>query len=278
MKQHTLKKSYTFRGRGLHTGKPVEMRLLPAPENQGIVFRRTDLPSAPSVAATIDHVGRTHRSTTLAVDGVRILTPEHLLSALYGLGVDNATVCLDAPEVPALDGCARIYADTLLTDGLAEQPADRQEIVVRTPFHYEDPRSGSRINFEPFDGFEIDVTVDFRARAIGVQQARWDAASDYARDIAPCRTFCFLREVLPLRLAGLIRGGTLDNALVVSGRGFVGSPTLHFDNEPARHKLLDLLGDLSLAGRPIRGCITAYKPGHLANTQALRQFLSAHTL
>ncbi len=278
MKQHTLKESYTFRGRGLHTGKAVEMHLLPAPENQGILFRRTDLPGEPSVAASVDNVGRTHRSTTLTANGVRILTPEHLLSALYGLGVDNATVCLDAPEVPALDGCGRHYADAILADGLEEQSAERRMLVVRKPCVYEDPLSGSRIAFEPADGFEIDLTVDFRARAIGVQKARWDASSDYARDIAPCRTFCFLREVLPLRLAGLIRGGTLDNALVVRGGGFVGRPKLHFDNEPARHKLLDLLGDLSLAGRPIQGRITAYKPGHQANTQALRQFLSDHTL
>ena len=273
MRQHTLKGSYTFRGRGLHTGKAVEMHLLPAPENQGIVFRRTDLPGEPSVAASVENVGRTHRSTTLMANGVQILTPEHLLSALYGLGVDNATVCLDAPEVPVLDGCGRIYADDILADGLKEQQAERPELVVRKPFVYEDSISGSRIAFEPSDGFEIDVTVDFRAKAIGVQKARWDASSDYARDIAPCRTFCFLKEVLPLRLAGLIRGGTLDNALVVSGRGFVGHPALHFDNEPARHKLLDLLGDLSLAGRPIRGRITAYKPGHRVNTQALREFL-----
>ena len=277
MKQHTLKKEYVFKGRGLHGGKAVEMHLLPAPAGQGIVFRRTDLPGTPSVAASVANVHRTRRCTVLASDGVEVRTAEHLLSALYALGVDNATVCLDATEVPALDGCGRIYADAILADGLEEQPAERPSLVVRKPFVYEDPHSGSRIAFEPAEGFEIDVTVDFRAKAIGVQKARWDASSDYARDIAPCRTFCFLKEVLPLRLAGLIRGGTLDNALVVSGRGFVGHPTLHFDNEPARHKLLDLLGDLSLAGRPIRGRITAYKPGHRANTQALKQFLSEQT-
>lgn len=281
MKQHTIKKSYTFKGRGVHTGKPVTMRLEPAPAGTGIVFRRDDLSGKPLVPATLDNVDGTRRSTSLQKEGAKIHTPEHLLSALLGLGADNVLVCLDAEEVPILDGSARPYAETIGLDGLEEQPGEREEIVVRKSFLYEDPQSGSRLSFEPFEGFAVDVTIDFSAKSkvIGEQEARFDALTDYARDIAPCRTFCLLKEVLPLRLFGLIRGGTLENALVArTSRGYVGHPELYYENEPARHKLLDLMGDLSLAGKPIRGRITAYKPGHRVNTQALKLFLSDHTL
>ena len=280
MKQHTLKRSYTFKGRGVHTGKPVTMHLEPAPAGSGIVFRRDDLPGNPLVPALLDNVDETRRSTSLQKDGVKVHTPEHLLSALLGLGVDNVRVRLDAEEVPILDGSARPYTEVIGLDGLEEQPAERDEIVVRKPFRYEDQQSGSRLSFEPFDGFAVDVTIDYSAKSkvIGVQEARFDA-TDYARDIAPCRTFCLLKEVLPLRMLGLIRGGTLDNALVArTARGYVGRPELYYENEPARHKLLDLMGDLALAGMPIRGRITAFKPGHRVNTQALKLFLSDHTL
>ena len=275
MKQHTLKASCSFSGKGLHTGRPVSMQVLPASAGQGIVFQRTDLQGEPTVAALVRNVGRTRRGTTLSSGGVRILTPEHLLSALSCLGVDNALVRLDSPEVPILDGSARPFADAILACGLEEQPAERDPIIVRKPFVYEDPRSGSRIELEPFDGFEADVTIDFKSKVIGTQEARFDATTDYVRDIAPCRTFCFRREVFFLRLSGLVRGGSLENALVVDEpRGYVGNPSLYFENEPARHKLLDLLGDFSLAGRPFRGRIRAYKPGHRVNTSALALFLA----
>jgi len=251
------------------------MELLPAPPGHGIVFQRTDLPALPQVPALVRYVGRTRRSTSLECRGIRVLTPEHLLSALSGLGVDNVLVRLDAAEVPILDGSARPFADAILRCGLAEQDADRNPIVVVRPSVYEDPRSGSRIEFEPYGGFEAEVTIDFKSKVIGMQHARFDAGTDYAREIAPNRTFCFRREIAFLRLCGLIRGGSLENALVVDEpRGYVGDPSLLFDNEPARHKLLDLLGDLSLAGRPIRGRIRAYKPGHRINTRALNRFLS----
>lgn len=275
MKQHTLKAPCSFSGKGLHTGRPVSMQVLPSSPGEGIVFQRTDLPGEPTVAALVRNVGRTRRGTTLSSAGVRILTPEHLLSALSCLGVDNALVRLDAAEVPILDGSARPYAEAILACGLEEQPAERDPLVVRHPFAYEDSRSGARIEMEPFDGFEAEVTIDFKSKVIGLQKARFDAATDYFRDIAPCRTFCFRREVFFLRLSGLIRGGSLENALVVDEpRGYVGNPVLSFGNEPARHKLLDLLGDFSLAGRPILGRVRAYKPGHTVNTKALALFLS----
>ncbi|MBQ6299900.1 MAG: UDP-3-O-[Bacteroidales bacterium] len=275
MKQHTLKASCSFSGKGLHTGRPVSMQVLPSSPGTGIVFQRTDLPGEPMVAAHVRNVGRTRRGTTLSSAGVRILTPEHLLSALSCLGVDNALVRLDAAEVPILDGSARPYAEAFIACGLEEQPEERVPLAVRRPFVYEDPRSGARIGLEPFDGFEAEVTIDFKSKVIGVQKARFDASTDYVRDIAPCRTFCFRREVFFLRLTGLIRGGSLENALVVDEpRGYVGNPVLSFENEPARHKLLDLLGDFSLAGRPILGRVRAYKPGHTVNTKALALFLS----
>ena len=274
MKQHTLKASCSFAGKGLHTGRSVSMQVLPAPAGHGIVFQRTDLRTEPEVAALVRNVGRTFRSTSLTDGGVKILTPEHLLSALFSLGVDNARVRLDAAEVPILDGSARCFAEAFLACGLEEQSAEQDPIVVRRPFAYVHPRRGSRIEIEPFDGFEAEVTIDFKSQVIGRQQARFDASTDYVQDIAPCRTFCFRREVTRLRLLGLIRGGSLENALVVDEpHGYAGDAVPLFDNEPARHKLLDLLGDFSLAGRPIVGRIRAYKPGHLVNTRALAQFL-----
>lgn len=275
MRQHTLNSTYSFSGKGLHTGRPVTMQLLPAPADFGIVFQRTDLGSDVQVRASIENVIQTRRCTTLSERGVKIITAEHLLSAFSALGVDNALVQVDAAELPILDGSARPYVEAICTHGLMEQPAERKPVVVERPFVYEDPRSGSRIVFEPADGFRVDVTIDFKSKVIGVQHAHYDETVDYAREIAPCRTFCFRKEVLMLRLFGLIKGGSLDNALVVDEpRGFVGDPVLQFPDEPARHKLLDLLGDLALAGRPIQGRITAYKPGHKANTQALKQFLA----
>lgn len=272
MKQHTLKSSLSFSGIGLHTGKPVQMRLSPAPVGFGICFNRTDLGA--SLPARLEHVGQTRRSTSLESRGVKVITPEHLLSALYGLGVDNALVDLDAPEVPILDGSAKPYTDAILETGLVEQDAERDCLVVDKPFHYEDRRSDSFISIEPFDGTCFDVTIDFNSRVVGVQRACFDLSADYAREIAPCRTFCFLQEIDLLLKFGLIKGGSLDNALVIDEpKGYVGDKKLYFDNELARHKLLDLMGDFSLLGRPFRGKVTAYKPGHKVNTQALKKFL-----
>ena len=276
MKQHTLHSTYTFTGKGLHTGKPVTMQLLPAPQDYGIVFQRTDLGSGVEVHARVENVIQTRRCTTLSERGVKIMTAEHLLSALYAMGVDNALVQIDAAEVPILDGSALPYVEAIREHGLMEQPADRRPFVVERPFVYEDLKSGSRITFDPADSFSAEVTIDFKSKVIGVQHARFDEAVNYDREIAPCRTFCFRKEVLMLRLFGLIKGGSLDNALVVDEpRGYLGDPVLQFPDEPARHKLLDLLGDLALAGRPIQGRVTAYKPGHKTNTNALKQLLAS---
>lgn len=276
MKQHTLRSALTFSGTGLHTGKAVTMRLSPAPAGSGIRFVRTDLTVPAEVEARIGLVAQTRRGITLSSRGVQIRTPEHLLSALSGMGVDNVRVELDAAEVPILDGSALPYAAAIRESGLVEQDAEREFLVISKPFSFLDKRSGSRIDFEPSDETVFDVTIDFDSRLVGVQRAVCDASVDYATQIAPCRTFCFLREVRLLRRLGLIRGGSLDNALVIDDhKGYYGGKGPLFDNEPARHKLLDLMGDLSLLGRPIRGRVTAYKPGHKVNTQALKQLLES---
>lgn len=276
MNQHTLQSPCNFVGKGLHTGKPVTMRVLPAPAGTGIRFHRTDLGPDAFLAASAANVGQTRRSTSLAASGVKVLTPEHLLSALYGLGVDNALVELDAPEVPILDGSAKIFARGFLSVGLAEQDAAREFLVVKDPFVYEDRRSDSRITFEPAEAPSFEVTIDYHSEVVGIQHARFVSGEDYATQIAPCRTFCFFQEIEFLLKLGLIKGGTIDNALVVDEpKGYLGGKTPYFPNELARHKLLDLLGDLALCGKPLLGKVTAYKPGHKVNTQALRHFLDA---
>jgi len=275
MKQHTLRNTLSFSGIGLHTGNPVTMRLSPAPVSFGIRFNRTDL-GASVVPAQAEYVGQSRRSTSLTCRGVKVLTPEHLLSALYGMGVDNVLVDLDAEEVPILDGSAKPYTDAIAACGLVEQDAERDWLVVKEPFVYEDRRSDSRITIEPYDGMLFDVTIDFNSEVVGVQRAVFDDTTDYATEVAPCRTFCFFHEIELLMKLGLIRGGSLDNALVIEEpKGYLGNKKLYFENELARHKLLDLLGDFSLLGRPLRGKVTAYKPGHKVNTQAIKKFLES---
>lgn len=280
MKQHTLASSCVFTGVGLHSGKPVEMRLLPAPDDYGIVFQRTDLGEEVFVHATVANVSKTRRSTELAEQGAKVRTAEHLLAALRCLDVDNVLVQLNAAEVPILDGSARPYVKALQECGLMEQKTERRYRVVTRHAEYRDAKSGSSIVVDPCDDLIVDLTIDFKSPMVGRQQAVYDATVDFATQIAPCRTFCFYREVAWLRLFGLIKGGSLDNALVIDDRkkAFLGGKVLQFDNELARHKLLDLLGDFALAGFPIRGRITACKPGHKLNTQALQYFLSESIL
>ena len=275
MKQQTLQSSCSFSGIGLHGGKAVEMQLLPAPEDYGIVFQRADLGDNALVHATVGQVATTRRSTGLAENGVRVRTAEHLLAALRCLGVDNVLVRLNAEEVPILDGSALQYVQAIRECGLVGQQADRRYRIVRRHAEYRDPRSGSYITVDPCGELIVDVTIDFKSDMIGLQKAGYDSTVDFATQIAPCRTFCFYREIAMLRLFGLIKGGSLDNALVLDDRKkrYMGDKKPLFDNEPARHKLLDLLGDFALADLPVRGRITAYKPGHKINTQALKQFL-----
>ncbi|MBP9992755.1 MAG: UDP-3-O-[3-hydroxymyristoyl] N-acetylglucosamine deacetylase [Bacteroidales bacterium] len=276
MNQHTISNTYSFEGVGLHTGKRVRMVLAPAPAGTGIVFRRTDRKGA-EMKADISNFHRGKRSTMLRSNGVSVRTVEHLLSAFAGLGVDNAFVELDGSELPIMDGSARPFAEVIAADGLAEQTAQREVITVREPFEYRDDRRGSFLRIEPDSAISYQVKIDFNSKVIGVQEARFDGTG-YLEEIAPSRTFCFKREVRLLRLLGLIKGGSLENALVIDEPDRYLGLQPAFDNECARHKLLDLIGDFSLAGRPIAGRITAYKPGHKFNATALRAFLETVNL
>jgi UDP-3-O-[3-hydroxymyristoyl] N-acetylglucosamine deacetylase/3-hydroxyacyl-[acyl-carrier-protein] dehydratase len=302
--QHTLKGTYTFQGKGLHTGKQVSMTIAPAPENSGIRFKRTDMKDdAPLVEAWVDYVSSTSRGTTLKKKGIKILTLEHLMGALYGLGVDNALISLDSSEVPILDGSAKFYADAISKDGLAEQSAPRKYLVIKEKIECRNS-SGSIITVEPSDEFSVDLTIAFNSKVLARQDARFDSAMDFASEIAPCRTFVFFNEIEPLLRLNLIKGGDLDNAIVIVDdeipqkrldhlaklfnmpgiervpEGYLSHISLRFPNECARHKLLDVLGDFSLVGYPIKAKVTAFKSGHSINTEmakklrdiALKQF------
>lgn len=304
LQQHTLRGTYTFQGKGLHTGKRVTMTVAPAPANTGIRFRRTDMgDDAPLVEAWVDYVTSTSRGTTLKKKGIKILTLEHLMGALYGLCVDNALVSLDSSEVPILDGSAKLYVDALLKDGLQEQDAPRKYLEIKESIICRNS-SGSEIKVEPAENFSVDLTIAFNSKVLAKQDAAFNSDMDFAKEIAPCRTFVFFNEIEPLLRLNLIKGGDLDNAIVIVDdeipqkrldhlarlfglqkvervpEGYLSHISLRFPNECARHKLLDVLGDFSLVGYPIKAKVTAYKSGHSINTEmskklralALKQF------
>ena len=290
-RQHTLKCKYTFKGKGLHTGRNVTMVLEPAPENHGIKFRRTDLGDDAVIDALVDYVTTTARGTTLEKGDVKISTLEHLMATFSGLGVDNALVSLDAQEVPILDGSALPYVDAICKDGLLEQEAPRKYIELKEKIVYRDDKSGSEIMLVPDDRFSVDLMIDFNSKVLGNQYSRLDEGTDFAKDIAPCRTFVFFHELEPLFRNNLIKGGDLDNAIVIvehpvpqeeldrlagvfntpslerAPEGYLNHLELRFRNECARHKLLDLIGDFSLAGAPVKAKVIAYKSGHKINTE-----------
>ena len=268
--QHTLKKVYSFEGKGLHTGTFSHMKVMPAAAGTGIRFRRTDLPGSPEIEALAENVTTTTRSTTIACGEATAVTIEHIMSVLTGLGVDNAIIELDNQEVPILDGSARLYLEAFLSDGLEDQGVERKYITLRYTLEVRDEKTGSWVRMEPADAPSAQSTVDFNSPVLGVQTAHWDESVDYAREIGPCRTFCFYREIEPMLEKGLIKGGDLSNALVVTDTGYMGDPVLHHTDECGRHKMLDLLGDMRLAGGYVNARITAFKPGHTINTKAAK--------
>lgn len=291
--QHTLKACCSFEGKGLHTGTYSHMKVLPAAADTGILFRRTDLEGAPVIPALAENVTSTARSTTIACGEAQAVTIEHIMSVLTGMGVDNAVIELDNLEVPILDGSARLYIEAFLAVGLEDQGVPRRYIDLPDGVELLDNRTGSWVRIEPADHPSADITVDFNSQVLGVQTAHWDEETDYAREIGPCHTFCFLHEIEPLLEKGLIKGGDVESAIVVVehpvtpeqlanfGRhmnhpglgvrnGYLDSLELHFPDECGRHKLLDLLGDMRLAGGYLNARITAYKPGHTINTQAAK--------
>jgi len=292
MKQKTIKDSFTLQSVGLHTGLHVTATFHPAPENTGICLRRVDLPGQPCHQALADYVSGTERGTVLERGKWKISTVEHALSALYAMGVDNCIIDVDAPEMPILDGSARLFIEAIQKVGTEEQEAEQQVYVVTEPIEYISEH-GHRMRIEPCDHYEVDVTIAFQSNLLREQHATLKNLSDYPTDIAAARTFCFVREIEPLLRVGLIKGGDLKNALVIyetelsqSGMDYfcdkMGQPhldatklgylsPLNYPNEPARHKLLDVIGDLSLLGMRLQGKIIAYKPGHTFNTQCVRK-------
>ena len=270
MTQQTLKNTYFFEGKGLHTGTYAHMKVMPAPADTGIRFYRMDLENQPEVPALAENVTNTSRSTTISVGDAKVVTIEHIMSALTGLGVDNARIELDNQEVPILNGSAEPYVEAFMADGLEDQGVPRQYITLPLAIEVSDPRTGSWVKIEPAEAPSAQISVDFNSPVLGIQQAHWDEQTDYAREIAPCRTFCFYKEIEPMLKGGLIKGGDLSNALVVTDTGYMDNPVLHFPDECGRHKLLDLLGDFRLAGGYMNARITAFKPGHPINTKAAK--------
>jgi len=293
LNQHTLKKSFSFAGKGLHTGTSSKITVLPAPADTGICFCRVDLGGV-IIPALAENVSNTARSTTISAGDASVATVEHLLSALTGMGVDNARIEIDGLEVPILDGSARYYVEAIARDGLEDQGVPRQMLTLPDSIEIKDEKSGSWIRIEPSDTPGIDITVDFNSRVLGVQNAQWNPETDYATQIGVCRTFVFFHEIEFLFKNGLIKGGDVDNAIVIvehpvseaqieelsglMGRpalsvttaGYLNNLELHFPNECGRHKLLDLIGDLRLCGGPLAARVTAFKPGHTLNTNAAK--------
>lgn len=292
MKQHTLQQSFSLEGKGLHTGLYIHTTFMPAPENTGIRLRRTDLPNQPCHEALAEFVSATERSTVLERGKWKVATLEHALSALYAMGVDNCLIDIDGPEMPILDGSARTFVEAITKAGLAEQQADQKVFVVTEPIEYKSEH-GNRMLLLPSDHYEVEVIIRFATGLLKEQHAELYQLEDYAREVSAARTFCFLREIEPLLRLGMIKGGDLKNALVIyetpmSQEGFdfmadkLGQPhmdatklgylsPLNYPNEPARHKLLDLIGDMALLGCHIQGKIIATRPGHTFNTQCCRQ-------
>ena len=290
--QKTLNKSLEFEGVGLHTGDKVRMTIDPAKTNHGIKFQRLDLPGKPVIPADIDFVSDTKRSTTLEKDNVKVVTVEHLMSALYALGVNNALVKLNSSEIPILDGSSKYYVEGIQKVGLKTQDAPLKYSNLPNPIQYKDPDTGSEILFIPADNFIISVVLDYDNPAFGTMYAEIRDLENYPKEIATCKTFVFLTELEKLAKANLIKGGGLENAIVVIDRKdtniseikklahllgkdnhdiqingtILNNCELQFSNEPARHKLLDVIGDLALIGMPIKGHIITKKPGHKLNT------------
>lgn len=292
MKQHTLNAPFSFESKGLHTGLHLHATFLPAAENTGIRICRTDLEGRPTYEAVADYVTATERGTVLERGAWKVSTVEHALSALYALGVDNCLIEVDGPEMPILDGSAKLYVKAIQEVGLQEQDAEQKVFVVKEPIEYISER-GNKMQILPSDKYEVEVTITYPTGLLREQKAELYDLAEYTREISSARTFCFVREIEPLLRMGLIKGGDLQNALVIyetpmsqDGLDYMtdklGQPRLdasklgylsplNYQNEPARHKLLDIVGDMSLVGCRIQGKIVALRPGHTFNTQCAKQ-------
>lgn len=293
-KQHTLKESFTLEGKGLHTGLPIIIKFNPADINEGYKIKRVDLPEQPIIDALAENVGNTQRGTVLMKGDVAVSTVEHAMAALYALGVDNCLIEVNAPEFPILDGSSIRYVEEIKRVGLQEQNADRDYYIVRKKMVVKDEETGSQLILLPDDQFSVNSFIEFESKYIPNQSATLDDISEFETEIASCRTFVFVREIQKLREAGLIKGGDLDNAIVIYERqisqdalddladligvprkkadelGYLNNKEIQYPNEPARHKLLDIIGDMALIGKPIKGRVIATRPGHKINNQLAR--------
>ena len=295
MKQLTLKGEFTVKGKGLHTGLEIEATFCPAPEGHGYKFQRIDLDDLPIVDALAEYVTATTRGTVISRGDVKISTIEHALAALYAAGIDNCLIKVNAPELPILDGSAKEYCEKIAEVGVEEQKAEKDYYIVKQKIEVRDDTTGSSLVVLPDEDFSIDTMVAFDSPVLANQFASLDKLSDFAEEISASRTFVFVREIEPLVKGNLIKGGDLDNAIViydsplpqseldriadlmniphknVSEYGYINNRPLTSDNEPARHKLLDVLGDIALIGRPLKGKIIATRPGHSLNTTFAKQ-------
>jgi len=294
VKQKTLQNSFTLQGIGLHTGQDIVVTFNPAPVDHGYKIRRVDLEDQPVIDALAEHVVNTQRGTVLGKGNVTVSTIEHGFSALYALGIDNCLIDVNASEFPILDGSAIEYVREIRKAGVVEQEKDKDYYIVRNKMEVTDPETGSKLTLLPDDAFCINSFIEFDSQYIPNQSASMDTVTDFEKEIASCRTFVFVREIEQLRKAGLIKGGNLDNAIVIYEKklsqkeldeiadelgvphhnadelGYLNHRKLAFPNEPARHKLLDIIGDMSLIGKPIKGRLIAHKPGHKINNQLAR--------
>lgn len=296
--QCTIKKQVSVNGTGLHTGQQGTMTFKPAPAGHGVKFRRTDLEGQPVIPALITQVVDTARGTTLEVEGARVYTIEHVLASLTGLGIDNVLIDLDMDEIPIRDGSAKYFVEALEQAGIETQDSLREYIVIEKEITLKNEDKGFELTIVPAEEFSVDVKIDYGTEVLNIQYAQMLSLKDFKNEIAPCRTFVFLHELEFLLKNNLIKGGDLSNAIVFVNRkvsqeeldrlaelfnkpkvqvkeeGILNNLELHFPNEPARHKLLDVVGDLSLLGKRIKGHVTAYRPGHYANTEFAKKILS----
>lgn len=294
-KQLTLQDSFTVKGKGLHTGLEIEATFCPAPENHGYKFQRIDLEGEPTIDALAEYVTTTQRGTVISNGVVTVSTIEHALAALYASGIDNVLIKLTAPEMPILDGSALPFIEEIDRVGIKEQKAEKDYYIVKRKIEVSDKETGSSIVVLPDEELSLDIMVNFESPVLANQYATLDHLEDFREEIAGSRTFVFVREIEPLVKAGLIKGGDLANALVIydspmsqetldhvadmmgvphkliSDYGYITDEPLKAENEPARHKLLDVLGDLALIGRPLKGKVIATRPGHSINTTFAKQ-------
>lgn len=290
MKQTTLKECFTLSGKGLHTGAVIEATFCPAPDNHGYKIQRIDLEGEPVIDALADNIVATNRGTIIAKGEASVSTIEHAMAALYALGIDNCLIKVNAPEMPILDGSAKPYVDAILAAGIVEQNDDKDYYIVKHKIEVRDEKTGSKIMILPDDEFSVEVKVNFESPVLANQYASMEHVDEFAGEISSARTFVFVREIEPLVAAGLIKGGDLENAIViydsalpqsrldeiadlmnsphreVSTFGYINPRPLSHENEPARHKIIDLIGDMALIGRPLKGKIIATKPGHTINS------------